>query len=419
MNLCAIVQNYMNAYMELWPFSGSILVVKNGEIVADEAYGQACIEWQVPNQPGTRYGLASVSKQFTAFAIMQLADQGRIDLDHAVNHYLPDELKLDDRITAHHLLSHTSGLPVFHGLHETFYGKDDKTNYDRSQYMRLFQDRPLRFAPGTSYEYSNAGYSMLAYLVEEVSGRGFKEYLDQAIFQPLGMLDTVLDDGMELLKNKAFGYCMNGERIVRGEYHDLAYSMGAGGLVSNTADLYRWHQGLKNRALLGGDMYDRFFQENRSGYCYGLFKDHFLGKSRFQHDGAYLGIGAYMQNFFEEDSCVIVLCNYDFVNVFQVGNALSRLILGGEADIPRMPAEIVLDEELARKYEGVYIKDRVELRRVEGRWEFVYLGRFRRPLYPTGSHQFHSTWLDHGYTLTVCEDGGFTFLGYRKEEDNL
>jgi hypothetical protein len=194
---------------------------------------------------------------------------------------------------------------------------------------------------------------MLAFLIESVSGMSFEDYLDENIFTPLGMSDTVFDDGMEILQNKAYGYCMNYKSIVRGEYHNPMYSIGAGGVVSTSADLYKWYLCLKNRKLMGNAVYDRFFKENLNAYCCGLFKDSLYGRIRYQHDGAH-----------------------------------------------------ELDEELARKYEGVYIKDRVELRRVNDQWEFVHLNRFHKPIYPTGNHQFHSTWLDHSYTLVECEDGG-------------
>lgn len=346
---------------------------------------------------------------------MQLYDKSLIDIDKPVNDYLPDELKVDPRITAHHLMSHTSGLPTYHGLDDHFYGDHDKMNYSRTQLLNLFRERPLHFEPGSGYEYCNAGYNMLAFLIESVSGVSFKDYMEGNIFQPLGMSDTIIEDGMEIIKRKAFGYCMNKESVVRGEYHNPAYSIGAGGMVSTCADLYKWYLCLKNRKLLGSRTYSRFFEEHANGYCYGLFKDSIYGKSRFYHDGGYLGIGAYMQNFFEEDICIAVLCNYDFVNYFRIGNAISELIFTGKAHIPIKPKEIVLDEELARKYEGVYIKDRVELRRLHNRWEFVHLGRFHKPIYPARNHQFHSTRLDHSYTLNECEDGGFKFLGFRKD----
>jgi CubicO group peptidase (beta-lactamase class C family) len=412
------ILHYMNAYMERFPFSGVIRVVKQGVIICTQAYGKACIEFDISNHTDTRFGLASVSKQFTAFAVMQLYDQLLIDIDQPVNNYLPDELKVDQRITAHHLMSHTSGLPTFHGLDGHFFGDYDKTNYRQSEFVKFFRERPLHFEPGSGYEYCNAGYHMLAFLVESVSGISFKKYLEEHILKPLGMFDTTFEDGMGILPGKAFGYGMNHESIVRGEYHNPAYSIGAGGMVSNCSDLYKWYLCLKDRKLLGSSTYSRFFRENVNGYCHGLFKDYMYGKPRFYHDGTYLGIGAYMQSFFEDDICIMVLCNYDFVNYFRVGNAISELIFTGKAEVPQKPVEIVLDEELAEKYEGIYVKNRAELRRVHHRWVFVHLGRFHKPLYPIGNHQFQSTWLDKSYILKECEDGEFEFIGLRKQIDS-
>jgi CubicO group peptidase (beta-lactamase class C family) len=415
------ISQYIENYMERYPFSGTISVVEKGAVLFNQAYGMACIEFEVSNQLDTRYALASVSKQFTAFAAMLLHDHALIDIDQPVNTYLPDELKVDPRITAHHLMSHTSGLPIFHGLDDHFFGEQDKNNYNQKDFLSLFRGRPLRFEPGSKFEYCNAGYHMLAFLVEAVSGVSFKRYLQENIFEPLGMMDTVLEDGLEILTNKAFGYNMNKESIIRGEYHNPAYSIGAGGMVSNCADLYKWYLCLKDQQLLGESSYSRYFKQNMNGYCYGLFTDNQYGKPRYYHDGAYLGIGAYMQNFFEDDISILVLCNYDFVNYFRVGDAISELIFTGEVQVPEKPLAIALDPELASKYEGVYLKDRVELhrsdrehRREDGLWYFVQLSRFHKPLYPIGNHQFHSTWLDKTYTLKECSDGEFEFLGYRK-----
>ncbi|MCD9022569.1 serine hydrolase domain-containing protein [Cohnella silvisoli] len=415
MDVSDSIQEYMKEYMNLWPFSGTIRVVNKGETIFDQSYGMACIEFEVPNRSQTRFSLASVSKQFTAFAVMQLYDKALIDIDRPVNHYLPDELKVDHRITAHHLMSHTSGLTTFHGLDNSFFGDKDKSNYNRRDFLGYFRDHPLHFEPGSRFEYCNAGYHMLAFLVETVTGGSFKDYLEENIFAPLGMNDTVYDDGMEILQNKAYGYSMNNESVVRSEYHNPAYSIGAGGVVSTCADLYKWFLNLKNRKELGENTYLRFFKENANDHCYGLFHDIKYGKSRFYHDGAYLGIGAYMQHFFDDDLCIIVLCNYDFANYSRIGNAISDLIFTGKAHLPIKPAEVVLDEELAMKYEGVYIKDRAQLKRIDNQWKFVHLGRVHKPIYPIGNHQFHSTWLDHSYTLREREDGEFEFLGFRKQ----
>jgi CubicO group peptidase (beta-lactamase class C family) len=211
------IERYLQEYMELWPFSGAIRVVKQGEILFDQAFGMACLEFDVPNKTDTRFGLASISKQFTTFAVMQLYDRGQIDIDQPVNNYLPANLKLDPRITAHHLMSHTSGLYIFNGLKDDFYGGKDKHNYYKEQFLSYFLDRPLQFDPGSKFEYCNSGYHMLAFLIEVISGVSFKQYLAENIFKPLGLCNTILDDGMEMITNKAYGYCMNHENIIIGD----------------------------------------------------------------------------------------------------------------------------------------------------------------------------------------------------------
>ncbi|MBO7746288.1 beta-lactamase family protein [Paenibacillus sp. MWE-103] len=414
MTLTQTIRAYVDEYAARWPFSGAVLAAQGGEIVFEAAYGMACLEFAVPNRTDTRFGLASVSKQLAAFAAMRLHDEGRIDIDRPVNDGLPAELRVDPRITAHQLMTHTSGLRTFHHLQEDFFGEREKLPYDRELLLGYFRQRPLNFEPGTRFEYCNAGYHLLAFLIEAASGRPYKRYLAEAVFGPLGMADTEVDDGSALLARRAFGYGMNGERIVPAEYHHPGYSIGAGGIVSTCGDLHAWHRALKERRLLGSAAYERLFAPNLNGCAGGLFSDEFRGRPRWRHDGAHLGIGAYVQHFFADDACVIVLANYDFANVTRVGDAVAELMFGGRPAVPGKPPAVEPDEALARRYEGVYVPGRAELKRTEEGWSFVHLGRIEKPLYPVGGHRFHSTWLDHAYTLREGEDGEFEFLGVRR-----
>lgn len=155
-----------------------------------------------------------------------------------------------------------------------------------------------------------------------------------------------------------------------------------------------------------------------NGYCYGLNHDINHEKVRYYHGGDHLGIVTYVQNFFDDDICIIILSNNDFNNQYRLGDSISDIIFTSKTDhIPERLPEITLDEELAQKYEGVYLNKKIELRRHNGAWEFV---RFNRSLhisiYPVGNHQFSCKWRYqyNPYTLTECDDGTFEFFGYKK-----
>ncbi len=182
-------------------------------------------------------------------------------------------------------------------------------------------------------------------------------------------------------------------------------------------DQIKWYQCLKNGNLLSNDTYKRFFNEKLGGYCYGLCRDS-KHRIRYSHGGDHLGISTFMQSFFEDDLCIIILANNDFVNQYRLGNQIADIIFMSKAAVlPQKRPEIAIDEELARKYEGVYLNKKIELYRNNGVWEFVrFNGNLHIEIYPFGNHKFGRKRGDQfePYTLTECDDGTFAFFGFKK-----
>ncbi|MGG0822011.1 serine hydrolase domain-containing protein [Paenibacillus turicensis] len=263
-----LLAQYVKEYIARWNFSGVIYVVKEGEVLLQTASGMACYELEIPNMIHTNFSLASITKQFTAFAIMQLWDHGKLDLHCSANTYLPPNLSIDSRITIHHLLCHTSGLPQFYNFEEDFFGGYNRNTYVKQQYFDKFIDRPLAFKPGSKYEYNNAGYNVLAWIVEYVSGQSFDQYVDENIFKPLGMVNTFVDTGTNVIKNKAFPYEYEWSGVVKAQYSNERFTIGAAGIVSNCLDLYKWNQCLLQQKLLSQQGYELYLSENLNEYCY-------------------------------------------------------------------------------------------------------------------------------------------------------
>lgn len=417
MDVTEKIEKYIDDYRSIWPLSGVIYVVKDGNTVFEKAYGMACHEFDIPNTVDTRFTLASVSKQFTAFAVMQLYDKELIDIDTPVNNYLPESLKIDSRITIHHLLSHTSGLKNFYTFEDDFFQEFDRTNFSKEKYFSRYINQELSFVPGEKFEYNNAGYNMLAWLVEEVSGLAFKEYLEEHIFSPLNMQNTFLDNSQDIIKNKADLYTKDRNTIVRCPYYNEKYSIGAGAVISTCHDLYKWYGCLKNKELLSENTYQHFFKVNMDNYCYGLTKDVHHNRDRYYHGGDHLGSRTYVQYFFDDDLCIIVLMNTDTNNQYRLGNAINDIVFNSEPELPNVLKEIVLDEGLTKEYEGVYLDNKIELRQHEGEWEFVrFDDNLRIAIYPIGNHQFAARWNERfvPYTLKKNDQGVFEFFGFPK-----
>lgn len=191
----AAIDGYLSRWHETGRFNGVALVAKDGETVFAKGYGQANMEWNIPNAPDTKFKIHSISKQFTTVLVLQLAAEGTIDLDGKLTDYLPDYRQdTGGRVTIDHLLRHTAGIPCYiNDSHRRPEGKpvyEWGGHYERNQFVRDFLSDDFLFEPGTEYKYSNTGYYLLALVVEAVTGKTYEENLRERIFGPLGMKNS-------------------------------------------------------------------------------------------------------------------------------------------------------------------------------------------------------------------------------------
>ena len=236
---------YLDAYAQTGRFSGSVGVVQGDVAVVMRGYDLANREHQVANTPATKFRIGSITKQFTAVAILQLQEQGRLDVQAPVSAYLPDYPN-GDRITLHHLLTHTAGIPEY---------LDDQAFLDLREWMRLpislnqlvarFKDLPLEFDPGEQFKYSNSGYVLLTQIIETVAEQTYADYVQANIFDPLGLENTGYEIPQTVIPNLAQGYLFVGkENYLQASPFDMSIPQGAGGLYSTVEDLAIWNQWL-------------------------------------------------------------------------------------------------------------------------------------------------------------------------------
>jgi CubicO group peptidase (beta-lactamase class C family) len=198
------IATYLSAFADTGNFSGAVLVARGDKVLFRRAYGMANYELQVPNTPETRFHIASVSKPFTAAAILQLQEQGRLNVADHVSRYLPD-FPNGDRITLDNLLTHTSGIPNVNNLPD--YDLFARAPHSLPELVAKFADLALDFQPGANYRYSNSNYNLLALVVEKVSRESYGDYLRKHIFDPAGMRDSGHDgDALRLIPSAASGY---------------------------------------------------------------------------------------------------------------------------------------------------------------------------------------------------------------------
>jgi len=354
-------------------FMGSVLVARGSEVLFAKGYGMANLEWDIPNTPATKFYLASLSKQFTAAAILLLGERGKLRVSDPIKSYLPDAPAAWDGITFHHLLSHTSGITT-----GSPGDRSTRTMPSRPEInVARFRNMPLEFPPGTKFGYSNSGYQLLAHLIEKISGQPFEDFLQVNIFEPLGMKDSGSYTHAAVIPRRASGYARPRDTRNRQElpdsplenapFIDFTNGMGAGGLYSTVEDLYRWTQGLFGGKLLSAASLARMTTpvmttpvQNR--YAYGLGVGTVEGRRRFSHAGRMPGFDTMLHYYPDSKVTVAVLANImDPETSPAVRPALGDIVEwlgalahGGSVSLPTERKAISLDAATLAGYAGVY-----------------------------------------------------------------
>ncbi|MNJ51360.1 hypothetical protein D3C77_466620 [compost metagenome] len=231
-------------------------------------------------------------------------------------------------------------------------------------------------------------------------------------------VNTFVDIGTNVIKNKAFPYECEWTGVVRAQYSNEKFGIGAAGIVSNCLDLYKWHQCLRQRQLLSYEGYELYFSENLNGYCYGLEKQLIHDHTCYVHGGDFIGAMTYILHGFDTDLSIIILSNTSFGNQYKIANGLCDLLFTGSREVSPEWQEVSLTEEEIAKYAGVYLEQKLELRYDDGKWALVrFNGELEIPIVPIGNHQFLRKDYDQftPYTLVESQDGTMSLWGYSKK----
>ena len=324
---------YLQAQVRYDMFSGTALVARDGEPVFVKSYGMANYELGAANTSDTGYQLASLTKQFTAVAILQLQERGKLKVGDPICRYLENCPQSWQGVTLHHLLTHTSGIPNFTSLPEW----DEKLamlSYTRPELVALFRDLPLKFAPGEKFDYSNSGYALLGLIVERVSGQRYDQYLGEHIHKPVGMTHTRHGDTRALLPGRASGYYSVGTDFINGRLVSLSAELGSSGIYSTVGDLLLWEKALTADRLISRASRDAMFTPDKNGYGYGWHIGEKHGRATQFHSGSANGYSTYIIRFPADRTTVIVLSNSDRTNAGRVGNDLAAIAFGVPYKLP-------------------------------------------------------------------------------------
>lgn len=334
----------------------AVLVAQGDQVLLRKGYGLASVELGVPIEPDMVFRLGSITKQFTAVAILMLAEQGKLRLDQKVSETLPDYPKAQgEKVRIDHLLSHTSGIPSYTGIPE--FWKHERKDLSAAEMFAFFAELPLEFTPGERFEYSNSGYYVLGQIIEKVSGESYADFVEKHIFTPAGMTASLYDNPLKRVPRRVAGHQMGEDGIYApAPYLSMSGPYAAGALASTVDDLRRW-----NEALLAGKLISRASLEKawtpytlndgkKSNYGFGWGIGQYAGQRLISHNGGIHGFTTSMLLFPEKQLTIAVLSNGNELDPELVSQRLAMTLFGHQDEFKT----IELPVETLAKFAGVY-----------------------------------------------------------------
>jgi CubicO group peptidase (beta-lactamase class C family) len=343
----------INGYANSGKFNGEVLVAQKGLIMYIRSAGYRDAEKKIMHKPDDIYQIGSITKQFTAAVIMQLQNEGRLSVNDKLSKYfsgLPD----GDKITIEHLLTHTSGL--YNYTDDTFLMKSDVTkHYSRDAMLAIFRGFKPDFEPGTKWNYSNTGYSMLGYIIEKVTGKPYERVMRERILQPLGMDQSGFDFTNLKAEAKSKGYYSLSEgTAVPAPTVDSTIAYAAGALYTTTRDLLKWERAIYSNKILPAASWQKIFTPYKNNYGYGWSVGKVFGKDFMAHGGGIHGFSSFIMRVPEDELVVIVLDNSSGSSSGIIARQMANIAMGKPFTVPQVRKELILDKSILESYVGEY-----------------------------------------------------------------
>ncbi|MFT0716585.1 serine hydrolase domain-containing protein [Flagellimonas lutimaris] len=304
----------------------SLLVMEKGEELISKGYGLASLELNVENDPEMIYKIGSLTKQFTATAILKLEEDGKLSIKDDIRKYLPDYPDHGYKITIENLLNHTSGIPSFTDRSDI--SDIEKTELTPNQLIALFKEEPLEFPSGEKYSYSDSGYVLLGLLIERLSGVTYEKYITQNLFSKAELNNTFCDNPEKLIMNRVPGYTLDSLGFKPAQYMTMKVPFAAGNLISNVNDLYTWTKTLHKGEIISKEQLSKMFTSAQvtsgeyTGYGFGTFVKTFADQRVYFHDGWIYGFISSQFYFPESDIFIAVMSNSTSIDSHEIASKI-------------------------------------------------------------------------------------------------
>lgn len=384
----AEIDQYIEKFREAQKIPGiAVLVVKDGQTVKAQGYGLANVEHNVPVKPETIFQSGSIGKQFTSAGILLLEREGKLNTQDPVSKYLKAP-KSWEKMTIYHLLTHTSGLGDYP---EEF---DFRKDYTEDELFEIVTKQKLKSIPGEKWSYSNLGYLTLGVLIHKVSGKFYGDYLQEKLFQPLGMTATRVISENDIIPNRAAGYRLVDDELKNQEWVSPTLNTTAdGALYFNILDLAKWDAALAGNEFLAEEIKTRMWSPVKLnggttydyGFGWGVRKR--KGHRSIEHGGAWQGFSTHIARFPDDRLSVVVLTNLSGADAGYLSYAIAGLYAPDLA--PARHTETTLQREFLKKFEGKYMLDEAELQvKNEGNRLICKAGSRKMELIPESENLF-------------------------------
>jgi CubicO group peptidase (beta-lactamase class C family) len=343
------------SYVKAGTFMGTVLVAQDDKILLDKGYGTANLDWSIPNAPDVKFRLGSLTKQFTATLILLEQQDGKLSIADPVSKYIPDTPKAWEKITIAELLGHTSGIPNF-TADPTFHAWSQNP-HTPAELLAFFDRKPLDFAPGSKFSYSNSGFEVLGVILEKVSGKTYNELLHERIFDPLGMKDSGLDADDLVLAKRALGYIGAATPTTAPAYahsESMTVPWAAGSLYSTTHDLLTWEHALFGGKVLSPASLKLMTTPGQGDYGLGIGVRQHDGLTVVEHGGGIEGFSTFLLDVPEKHIAVVVLSNISSGAPGSMAHQLLDVTLGKPVVLAAERKPVPITHAELAKFEGAF-----------------------------------------------------------------
>lgn len=398
-------------YNDMEP-GATVLISKKGRPIYQNQIGLANMEYQIPIQKDTKFPIGSITKQFTAAAILMLEEQGKLNTTDYIGAYLSDFPKEKYLVTIEHLLLHTSGIPDFPRVQEI--RKQMRNNLSPEDIIEIIKKEPLNFEAGTSMRYSNTGYLLLGMIIEKIANQTYAEFLKENIFQSLKMSNTTLSHYEDIIPNRATGYSEDyNDELINATYHTSSHAAGA--IVSTPTDLNRWITALRGSKLLNEKSLKKMFHNytltngKNIGLGYGWEINEIADNPTFEHSGFEPGYKCNSVYIPSEELYIIVLQNNEYGSPTPFMLQAAAMCIN--QPYPNEVSAISFSKEKHQKFVGTYKFENEEERIIgikNGALYYKERGGAASPLFIANDH---TLFFKEGYRQLIFEQNESTTNG--------